>query len=569
MKSGSDLSAFRALSDGIVGKLISIIINDEQDEYDAPRMAEWADRKLVARTRPSMRTSSGTRSKPSMSEQLREEKRKIEELHGVASEMEACHTKSEVYQLGVDAAEGILEFDICGIDVEGNGYLVPKATSSEMPNDGYDALEADKGLAGRTFQDGESFLIPDVRTMDEAEPVQEQYRSILSVPLGDYGVFQAGSREAEAFDEDDLELAELLMSHVTEVISRIDSQSALRESEEKYRTLVEGSHDAIFIHNDAQFEFVNGRVAELTGYSREELVGMPVWNVVHEDDHERIREILDNRTSEDSDAPPHYELRIRSKDGNVRYVEMSVQPIAYNGEQAHLGSARDVTERRQRKRKVERQNERLKEFASVVSHDLRNPLNVAQGHLELARETGDEQHFEKTGGALERMESLIEDLLKLARQGQDVSETEPVNLENVVRRAWSTVSTGDATLDLSGDLGEVEADDGRLQELFENLFHNAVEHAGGAVTVSVGVLGGANRGSTPPHGGRDGFYVEDDGPGIPKDERDRVFEHGHTTAEDGSGLGLSIVSSIVDAHDWDVTATEGEIGGARFEVSTA
>ncbi|WP_321112664.1 PAS domain S-box protein [Halorussus salinisoli] len=511
-----------------------------------------------------------------MSEQLREEKRKIEELHEVASEMEACHSKEEVYHLGVDAAEGILEFDICGIDVAEDGYLVPKATSTEMPNDGYDALEADKGLAGRTFQNGKSFLIPDVRTMDEAEPVQEQYRSILSVPLSDYGVFQAGSREADAFDGDDLELAELLMSHVTEVISRIDSQSALRESEEKYRTLVEGSHDAIFIHSDEGFQFVNDRVAELTGYSREELLRMSVWDVVHEDDRERVRQIIEN--DEADDDTPHYELRVRTKAGEVRYVELSVQVISYNGELGHLGSARDVTERRQRKRKVERQNERLKEFASVVSHDLRNPLNVAQGHLGLARETGEDRHFEKTGSALDRMESLIEDLLKLARQGQDVSETDQVDLEAVVRRAWSTVSTGAATLDVAVELAEIEADDGRLQELFENLFRNAVEHGGDDVTVRVGVLGGgvdtreesnADEAPTATHGGRDGFYVEDDGPGIPEDERERVFEHGHTTADGGSGLGLSIVSSIVDAHGWSVTATESEAGGARFEISTA
>jgi PAS domain S-box-containing protein len=559
-----------------------------------------------------------------MTEQLREEKRKIEELHEVASEMEACNTKDEVYRLGVDAAEGILEFDICGIDMEEDGYLVPKASSSEMPNDGYDALEADKGLAGRTFQNGESFLIQDVRTMDEAEPVQEQYRSILSVPIGDYGVFQAGSREAEAFDADDLELAELLMSHVTEVISRIDSQSALRESEEKYRTLVEGSHDAIFIHSDNRFRFVNDRVSELTGYGEDELSGMPIWKVVHEEDRERVRDLVERR--ERDGETPHYQLRIRTKDGEIRYVELSVQAISYDGEKAHLGSARDVTERRKRKQKVERQNERLKEFASVVSHDLRNPLNVAQGHLELARETGADEHFEKTGSALGRMESLIEDLLKLARQGQDVSETEPVALETVVRRAWSTVSTGTATLDVAGDLGEVEADDGRLQELFENLFrnavehgstsphsdscedavehgstssqpstddadersssepetqlHDAVEHASDGVTISVGMLSDGETGGTEPRSepdpdgppaefGGTGFYVADDGPGIPEEKREKVFEHGHTTAEDGSGLGLSIVSSIVDAHGWTVRVGESEAGGARFEISTS
>jgi PAS domain S-box-containing protein len=527
-----------------------------------------------------------------MSEQLREEKRKIEELHEVASEMEACTDRAEVYRLGVSAAEEILEFDICGIDMEEDGYLVPKASSSEMPNDGYDALEADTGVAGRTYQNGESFVIEDVRTMEEAEPVQEEYRSILSVPICDYGIFQAGSREAGAFDEDDLELAELLMSHVTEVISRLDSQSALRESEEKYRTLVEGSHDAIFIHSDEQFQFVNDRVTDLTGYSEAELVGAPVRKVVHEGDRERVRKLIERR--ERSEETPHYQLRIRTKDGDVRYIELSVQSIAYDGREAHLGSARDVTERRQRKQKVEHQNERLKEFTSVVSHDLRNPLNVAQGYLEIARQTGDEKYFEKIESALDRMDSLIEDLLTLARQGQGVSEPEPVDLDAVVRRAWSTVSTGTATLVSADGLGEIEADDGRLQELFENLFRNAVEHgstssrpaddavqhAGEDVTVSVGMLGDgetpcdevASRTDPedPPAAfGAPGFYVADDGPGIPAEEREKVFEHGHTTADDGSGLGLSIVSSIADAHGWNVRACESETGGARFEVSTA
>ncbi|WP_158059310.1 PAS domain S-box protein [Halorussus halophilus] len=496
-----------------------------------------------------------------MSDQIREEKRKIEELHEVGSEMEACHDPDEVYRLGVDAAEGILEFDICGIDIAESGYLVPKATSTDMPNDGYDALEVDEGLAGRTYQTGESFVIPDVRTMDEAEPVQDQYRSILSVPLGDHGVFQAGSREADAFDEDDLELAELLLSHVTEVITRIKSQSALRESEEKYRTLVEGSHDAIFIHSNERFQFVNDRVSDLTGYSREELSGMPIWDVVHEDDRERVKELVQRR--EVSDDAPHYELRIRSKEGEVRYMEMSVQVITYDGELAHLGSARDVTKRREQKRKVERKNERLKEFTSVVSHDLRNPLNVAQGHLELARETGNERHFEKTSESLGRMETLIEDLLALARQGHDVNDAEMLSLDAVAQQAWGTVSTGEATLSVEGDLGEIRADHGRLQELFENLFRNAVEHGGDDLTVWVGRTDGGSTNSSVS-----GFYVADDGPGIPDDERERVFHHGHTTTDDGSGLGLSIVNSIVDAHGWEIDVTEGWGGGARFEVWT-
>jgi len=497
-----------------------------------------------------------------MKEQLREEKRKIEELHEVATEMQACSSKSEAYRLGVDAAEGILKFDICGIDEAKDGYLVPQATSTEMPTDGYDAFEVDEGLAGRTYRNGESFCIPDVRAMDEAEPMQDEYRSILSVPVADRGVFQAGSRETDAFDEDDVELAELLMSHVGEGVDRIESQAALRESEEKYRTLVEGSHDAIFIHSDGKFRFVNDRVAEVTGYDPEELLEMSIWDLVHEDDRERVREFVARR--ENGEGTPHYELRIRTKSGEIRHFEMSVQAIAYDGDTAHLGSARDVTERRKRKRTVERQNERLREFTSVVSHDLRNPLNVAQGHFELARETGDPEHFEKTERALDRMESLIEELLELARQGKAVDETDRVGLEAVVRRAWASVSTGEASLAVAGELGQIDADENRLRELLENLFRNSIDHGGPDVTVEVGALGGP----AEPDRTADGFYVDDDGPGITESEREVVFEHGYTTAEDGSGLGLTIVDNIVDAHGWDVAVRDGDEGGVRFEIAT-
>jgi signal transduction histidine kinase len=102
-------------------------------------------------------------------------------------------------------------------------------------------------------------------------------------------------------------------------------------------------------------------------------------------------------------------------------------------------------------------------------------------------------------------------------------------------------------------IGSVDADPGRLQELFENLFRNAVEHAGDGTSVRVGELA-------------DGFFVEDDGPGIPPEEREAVFEHGHTTAKSGSGLGLSIVKSIANAHGWSIAVCDGPDGGARFRI---
>ncbi|MFB6200643.1 MAG: histidine kinase N-terminal 7TM domain-containing protein [Halorhabdus sp.] len=240
--------------------------------------------------------------------------------------------------------------------------------------------------------------------------------------------------------------------------------------------------------------------------------------------------------------------------GESRFYQVATNTLG--PEQSRRGRVvflTDVTHRERYRRKLERQNERLDRFAHVVSHDLRNPLNVAQGHLEMAREDGDDEHLAAVADAHDRMAALIDDLLSLARQGQPIDETEPVDLDAVARRAWGLAETESADLDVESG-GTVEADPARLQQLFENLFRNAVEHGGDAVRV--GTL------SDPP-----GFYVADDGPGIPPDEREAVFETGYTTDEDGTGFGLGIVAEIVDAHDWTVAVTDSTDGGARFEVT--
>jgi len=212
----------------------------------------------------------------------------------------------------------------------------------------------------------------------------------------------------------------------------------------------------------------------------------------------------------------------------------------------------ELTRQRARER-LERQNERLNEFASVISHDLRNPLNVAEGRLELAIEECDSDHLDDVARSLDRMESLIEDLLTLAREGEAATDPEPVELAGLVGASWQNVDTADATLSVETDR-TVRADPSRLQQLLENLVGNAVEHGGEGVTVTVGDL-------------ENGFHVEDDGEGIPPDEREAVFDFGYSTGRDGTGFGLAIVEDIAEAHGWSVRATEGSDGGARFEIT--
>ena len=220
----------------------------------------------------------------------------------------------------------------------------------------------------------------------------------------------------------------------------------------------------------------------------------------------------------------------------------------------HLVTALRKVEREQELREREDaladQNERLEQFASMVSHDLRNPLSVATGRLELYRTTGDESDLDDIERSLDRIEELVTDLTALARHGMADEEHEPVSLPEICQETWKLVDTRSATL--STVASTVSGDRSQLKALFENLFRNAVGHGGPEVTVRVGPLA-------------DGFYVEDTGEGIAPEERDTVFEHGFTTGYSGSGIGLTIVSRIAQAHGWAVSLSESTEGGARFE----
>ncbi|CAM2897924.1 MULTISPECIES: PAS domain S-box protein [Halobacterium] len=210
-----------------------------------------------------------------------------------------------------------------------------------------------------------------------------------------------------------------------------------------------------------------------------------------------------------------------------------------------------------RETELQRQNERLDQFASVVAHDLRNPLSVATGFLDIVADTGELEYLDRIESAHDRMARLIDDLLTLASGESTVTDAECVDLHAVTTESWGYVDTAEATLCVRDDLRTVSGDGSRLTQLFENVFRNAVEHGGAAVTVTVGQLAD-----------REGFYVADDGDGIPEDERGDVLDHGVTSSDAGTGFGLSIVEDIAKAHGWAVVVTAGADGGARFEFET-
>ena len=220
-------------------------------------------------------------------------------------------------------------------------------------------------------------------------------------------------------------------------------------------------------------------------------------------------------------------------------------------------------ERSQREQELRRQIERLEEFSHIVSHDLRNPLNVAQGRLEIAQNEYDSPHLDTVIDALDRMEDIIEDTLMLARQGQSVDNMEPVEISDLVEDCWDVVESPNAELRVVDDF-TVHGDPNGLPHIFENLFRNAIDHNGGPITIRVGLKNVMYTNTRAPDSGTFGFFVEDDGRGVPEGRREAVFDAGETTRKDGTGFGLPIVKQIAEAHGWEVELTDSFDGGARF-----
>ncbi|ERG98905.1 MAG: PAS sensor histidine kinase [Haloquadratum sp. J07HQX50] len=353
---------------------------------------------------------------------------------------------------------------------------------------------------------------------------------------------------------------DMIILTVRDISEQIESKKRLS----RYNALSKVIQDPVYVlDEEGRFEFVNESFVETFGYEQDELLGNDISMIKDETAVEQGRRNLGRVLSSDGPDSVYFETDIKSQGGKTIPCEDHLTALPYEGEKFNgsAGILRDISERKAREEKLKRQNRRLDEFASVVSHDLRNPLTVAEGNLELLREECESERIDKIDSALTRMDELIEDLLQLARADERMESTKSVNLAEISQSCWQNVETTDATIEIDITTAQsIEADPNRLAQLLENLMRNAIEHAdqseGGDedVTITLGEI-------------EDGFYLADDGSGIPIDERDDVFEAGYTTSKRGTGFGLSIVEQVVEAHGWNISITESTEGGARFEVT--
>ena len=488
-----------------------------------------------------------------------EEPSRIERLQTGTARLATVRSVEEAYRTTTVIADEVFPEYHVGVGVVTDGWIEPVAVSANVDLDDCRRVRVGRGSAGTALDRSEPVITP----------AREGDGEQISVPVGDEAVLQVSTGNGSGFDAGDERLVELLASHLEETLERLRADTELRAERDRLLALFENVPDSAvaydFTEAGPRFRRVNPAFEETFGYDADTVVGEPMDEYIVPETEAEQAEADELNAKLRRGENVRREVTRRAIDGERHFI-LHVIPIHLDAENvAGYAIYTDVTERREREATLRRQNERLEEFSAIVSHDLRNPLSVAEGYVDLARETGETDHLDHAAAALTRMDRLVEDLLSLARKGEVVGEVEPISIASVARDAWTSVDTGDASLDIKADV-RLDADPSRTRELLENLFRNAVEHGSSdgaepsdpTVSVHVGALSGDEVTEEV------GFYVEDDGRGFTEDP-DHVFETGYTTDEGGTGLGLAIVRRIAEAHGWEPRATTGENGGARFE----
>ncbi|MFQ6092208.1 MAG: PAS domain S-box protein [bacterium] len=352
------------------------------------------------------------------------------------------------------------------------------------------------------------------------------------------------------------------VAQILDITERKQAEEALRESEEKYRNLIDQSRDAIYLLYNGKFEIINRRFEELFGYTQEE-TNAPDFDFINLV-APKSRGLIEDRIGKidrGEPVPPQYEFTAISRDGKEIEVETSVSYIRYKGTIATQGILRDITERVRLQEQL-LQSEKLSalgELIAGVAHELNNPLTGVLGYSQLLLgaecDSKVKKSLEKIYAEATRCQKIVNNLLSFARNRKPEKRYVDVNtlIENTLElRAYEfKVSNIEVATRLDPTLPRTMADPYQIQQVFLNIINNAhqamVEH------------GGRKRLAISTQSGDGLFRIEftDTGPGIPKENLKRIFDPFFTTKKQGKsiGLGLSLCYGIIKEHGGKIYAT--------------
>ncbi|NHN46901.1 PAS domain S-box protein [Halostella sp. JP-L12] len=497
-----------------------------------------------------------------MEDALRRQKRKVRNLHEVASDLDACETEAEIYDQAVEAAQQVLNFDICAAQrIEGDESVIVALSSGPLPDEVETRRELGDNLVTATHRSGETHRIDDARESDIADPVSDDYRGVLSVPIGDVGVFQAVSTTVGAFDESDAELAELLMSHVANALERVRFESDLREERDRFAALFENVPDPVVSVRDGEdgdpvFTDVNPAFERVFGYDADAVVGESVYDYLVPPEERSEARALSRRAA--AGETLEREVERRTTDG-IREFLATVVPVRLGERHPERYVVyTDITERKQRRKRVEVLNR-------VLRHDLRNGMNIIRGYAEtLSRDVSPD-----LSPAVDAIEDRATELIELAEKTRAVERT----LGDGERAAGPTDVASEAaavaervreeypfaTVECSVPDRALASADSLLETAIYHVVENAVLHNDRTdPTVRVEVRHEDDAVAVE---------VRDEGPGIPQMERELLFEDREITQlRHASGLGLWLVNWVVEQSGGALTFADNEPRGSVVTI---
>ena len=425
----------------------------------------------------------------------------------------------EVFKLFAEKVKGLLPYDRIAINLinKDSGTLINRYVEGDsVPGRNYGEVFPMAGTSTESvIQNRKSFLFD---SQDENEiaakfpglmpEMRAGYRSFLSIPLisrdQPIGGLHFRSKKYRACEDKDLKLAETIAAQIAGAIAnaqlfseRKKAEEALRESEEKYRSLVANAMDAIFIVQDEKVKFPNPKTLTLSGYSEEELSRTPFINLVHPDDRKAVLDRYRRRIAgEQFESVQSY--RCINRAGEATWVQGNSVITLWEGRAATINFLRDMTqEKRLEGQLLQAQKvEAIGTLAGGIAHDFNNILTAIIGYAELAgfdipENSQAKYNLQQSIKASQRAKDLVQQILAFSRQGKQ--ERKLLNIKPIIKEGLkllraSLPATIEIRQDIENELATIKADPIQIHQVLMNLCTNAAhamsEH-GGVLQVSL------------------------------------------------------------------------------------
>jgi PAS domain S-box-containing protein len=368
-----------------------------------------------------------------------------------------------------------------------------------------------------------------------------------------------------------------------DITERKSAEEALKQSEEKYHTLIDNIQDGVFIIQDGKIQFANEALAKMGGYTVEEVIGKDFRELVAPEDLEMVAERYQRRLARE-DVPKEYEFSMLQRNGKTRIlVNVNIGLITYRGRVASMGTAKDITEKKRLESQLllAQRMESVGTLASGIAHDINNVLTPIMLSQELLQERLTDEESQRLLNTIERSTQRGANLMKQVQSFAKGAKGERsvLQMANIVSEIREIAEetfpkTIEIRTDIPKDLWTISGDVTQLHQVIMNLCVNARDAMsnGGILSISAENLlideDYARINTEAKIGPYIVITVSDTGTGIPPEVMDRIFEPFYTTKEHGkgTGLGLTIALGIVKSHGGFITIYS-EIGkGTAFKV---